>query len=115
MAVVAGLFDSQAEASAALDALAETEFEDVTTEVYEQAPDPDDSNVAAVPDLGTSRILATPYAPDFLDELDEAERRFFVQAVRNGATLVVAEVDDEQAGALAAFFRERGGRTTAEE
>lgn len=125
MATVAALFSSQAEATKALDAMAGTEFEDAETVVYEPeevsdtgAEAPADVRVATAPSV-RSGVLPTNLGDIInkpIGELnDPAVSDYFVREVeRRGATLVVAEVDDERADALEQFFDEQGGQTTEE-
>ena len=117
MTTVATLFSSQAEATAALDAMASTEFEDVETRVYQGdvADDVGEVQPAGLPSPGSDLAGASPQAvlDSRLADLDDEELSdFFVEAVEEGgAVLIVADVDDERADALAAFFRDQGGRT----
>lgn len=117
MATVASLFGSQAEASKAIDALADSGFTDVETRVYEGdvADDVGEVQPAGVPAGPTPVTGASPQAAmdNRLTDLDNEELSdFFVEAVEQGqGVLVVADVDDEQVDALTAFFQEHDGRT----
>lgn len=121
MATVASLFGSDAEATEALDALANSPFEDVETRVYQGdvADDVGEVHPAGVPAGSTPVGEASPQAAidNRLTDLDNEELSdFFVEAVEQGrGVLVVADVDDDQAEALAAFFQEQGGRTAADD
>lgn len=115
MATVASLFGSQAEATEALDELAETEFADVETRVFEEVgPNPTEPDVGAIPHLGSGRLSGAldPGVGEWFSDLDDKEAEFFTQRVRSGGVLVMAKVEDERAGALETFLREHGGRTT---
>jgi hypothetical protein len=121
MATVASLFGSQAEATEALDALADSEFEEVETRVYQGDLSDEVGEVqpTGVPSGSTPVTEASPQAAmdSRLTDLNNEELSdFFVEAVEQGqGVLVVAHVDDERAGGLAAFFEEHGGRTAADD
>lgn len=117
MPIIAALFDGQAEATQALDALAESRFADVETTVIEA-----DSNEAEGPGFAAAIVPGTSSVPRAavlfnvspLNELDIEEQQFFVAGVRRGGVVVVAEAEsDADATELAAFFAEHGGRTEA--
>lgn len=120
MITVASLFESQAEATEALDALAESAFSEVEYRVYERdmVDEDDDVQVMGLPITepsvgGAGPVAMTSSAGTSLQ--DEELAGFFRDAVESGsAVLVVAEVKDEQAEALGRFFREHGGRTSKE-
>lgn len=122
MSTVAALFSSQAEASRAIDALAGTKFEDVETSVYEGDVADDLGEVRPAGMLaGTGSNLggASPQAilDNVLTGLDNEElSSYFIEAVETGqGVLLVADVDDEDALDLAAFFQKQGGRTALNE
>lgn len=118
MAKLVTLFASQAEATAALDALAQAGYEDVETEVIETAAEAagrhgDVVPVGALPqgvETGMQRQAAFLPALDNM-KLGDEERAFFVRGVRGGGVLVLTEVDDDQETAVAHLLREHGGRT----
>lgn len=125
MATVAALFSSQAEATKALDAMAGTEFEDVETTVYEReqmtddtAEAPSEVQIATAPSVRSGVIPTNigEVVDEPISELsDPAVSDYFVRKVEDGgASLVVANVDDERADALEQFFRDHGGQTTEE-
>lgn len=120
MKTVASLFETQAEASAAIDALAGSRFEDIEYRVHEGSVRGDGSGVRAIglpstePNIGGSGSVAI--LDDDTPDLDEGLSDYFRHAVENGeAVLVVAEVDDDRAAGLERFFREQGGRTSEED
>ncbi|MDT8307118.1 MAG: hypothetical protein RRC07_14400 [Anaerolineae bacterium] len=122
MSTVAALFSSQAEASEAIGALAGTKFEDVETTVYEGDVADDVGEVrpaGLLAGAGANLGGASPQA--ILDKVltgldDEELSSYFVEEVETGqAVLVVAEVDDEDAVELAAFFQKLGGRTSLDD
>lgn len=122
MAVVASLFSSQAEASQAIDALAGTPFEDVEVNVYEEGISDDMSDVVVpfgTPGDGTALSGTGPplIFHQWLTEVgDEALSRFFLDAVENGqGVLLVADVNDERAEELRAFFKQAGGRVAVDD
>lgn len=120
MATVASLFPSQAQASHAIDALAGTEFAGVVTDVYEGdvAGDAGEVRPMGMPTSGSNLGGASPRA--ILDNRltglnDEELSSYLIESVELGrGVLVVADVEEKQAGALAAFFRKHGGRTSTE-
>lgn len=120
MSTVAALFSSQAEASEAIDALAGTRFEDVETTVYEGdvADDVGEVRPAGLPRTGSNLAGAGPQAvlDNVLTGLENEElSSFFVEAVESGqGVLLVAEVDEDDAGDLAAFLQKAGGRTSVD-
>ena len=117
MATVASLFGSQAEATAAMDALAKSEFSDVETRIFEEAgPNPAEPDVGAVPHMGSARLSAVldPGVGEWFDDLGDETAEFFIQRVRSGGTLLMARVEEERAAALEAFLQEQGGRTAEE-
>lgn len=120
MMTVASLFESQAEATEAVDALAQSPFEDVEYRVYEHnmAHESDDVQAIGLPTTEPSVGGAGPVAivSNVGTKLgNEDLSDFFRDAVENGdGVLVVAEVDEDRAPQLEAFFREHGGRTAAD-
>lgn len=117
MATVASLFGSQAEATEALDALADTEFADVDTRVFEEVgPNPAEPDVGAIPHLASSRLSGAldPGVGEWFADLDDETAEFFTQQVRSGGVLLMARVEDERADALESFLQEHGGRTADE-
>ena len=121
MKTVASLFQSQAEASEAIDALAATGFEDVDYRVYEHNVQGEGTQVRAIglpstePNIGGSGTVAL-FGDDTADLGDEGLSDFFRDAVQTGsAVLVVAKVKDDRADELKRFFRDQGGRTSAED
>jgi hypothetical protein len=117
MATVASLFGSQAKATEALDALADSEFADVDTRVFENVgPNPAEPDVGAVPHLASSRLSAVldPRTGEWFEDLDDNEADFFIQQVRSGGVLLLAKVEARRAGALESFLHEQGGQTAEE-
>lgn len=121
MAKLKSLFESQAESTQALDALYAGDYGDVDTEVYESPQESiaDDTVVAATPHdtyaTHPAGAIAIPADLDDVEFEDEAEAIWFTRRLRNGAVLVVAEVDDEHAETVAQLFRDYGGRTYEKE
>lgn len=118
MSTIASLFDSQAEATEALDAMAESEFSDLDVRVYESdvPGDATEAQPAAVPAPTASGPGAAvrwgTRGP--LDDLEGIELPdLFIEAVEESqGVLVLAEVQEDRAEALQAFFDGHGGRTT---
>ncbi|MFW6096650.1 MAG: hypothetical protein ACOC9Z_01170 [Chloroflexota bacterium] len=121
MKTVASLFETQAEASEAIDALAGTGFEDIDYRVYERNVEAEGTQVRAIglpstePNIGGSGAVGIFGGPG--DDLgDEGLADFFRNAVESGeAVLIVAEVEDDRADDLERFFRDQGGRTSEED
>jgi hypothetical protein len=121
MTTVVSLFSSSKEATQAMDALMASEFEDADVRVYRgDVPDErGEVKVAGMP-AGSTAVAGAGAAAvvdsEITDLGDEELSDFFVDQVeKRGATLVVAEVDDDRADALEAFFQEHGGQTTEDE
>jgi hypothetical protein len=131
MVVVAGLFDSQSMATEAMDRLLRMNIEDLDTHVIEPGgnqgvggPDvviPLMPNTGALSDMGgpggTGMAHGSGMAAGFswLNDLDEVQRAFYQEGTREGATLALAKVRDEDAGRVRALFRELGARTYTED
>lgn len=120
MTVIASLFESQAEATRALDALAAADIGDVDTRVIES-----EEEASQGPSSGTIPAL-DPAAPGpagaaapvagwqsliMGSDLEEDEADFFIQGVRDGGVLVlVREADEEHEETIEQILRENGGR-----
>lgn len=121
MTTVASLFETQAEASEAIDALAGTGFEDIDFRVYERNVEAEGTDVRAIglptsePNVGGSGAVGIFGGPG--GEIDdEGLADFYRDAVESGeAVLVVADVEDDRADDLERFFREHGGRTSEQD
>lgn len=120
MKTVASLFETQAEASEAIDALAGTGLEDVEYRVYERNVEAEGTQVRAIglpsaePNIGGSGAVGI-FGDPGSDLGDEGLADFFRDAVETGrAVLVVAEVEEDRADELERFFRDHGGRTSKE-
>lgn len=122
MAVVAGLFDSEADATAAMDKLMRMHLHDLDTRVFgqEERAKRDDSNVVLplVPNTGNGPMGmpggAVPFEGNtgMLNDIrDEEERGFYLEGMKEGATLAVAKVDDHDADQVRQLFRQEGART----
>lgn len=116
MLTIASLFESQAEATKALDAMAESEFSDVDVRVYESdvPDDSTDAQPAAVPAPTASGPGAAVRwgTRGALDDLEGMELpNLFIEAVEEGqSVLVLVEVEEDRADGLQAFFDTHGGR-----
>ena len=114
MATVASLFGSQAEATEAIDALADSEFADVETRVFEEVePTAADPDVGAVPRLGSGRITGAlaPGTREWFEGMDDKAIEFLMERVRSGGVLLMAKAEDERVDALESFLSEHGGKT----
>lgn len=120
MITVASLFQSQAEATEAIDALADSAFSDVDYRVYEHEMAREKGEVQTIglpttePGVGATGPAAIVSTTGTRLE-DEGLAGFFRDAVEGGsAVLVVADVEEERAPGLERFFRRQGGRTAEE-
>lgn len=115
MAKVVSLFESQEEATKALDALYASSYESVDAEVIENVSELDYGEtgvVAPAPNASTGVAGAVDIPGPLQDtDLDEEEAAWFARGVQGGSVLVVAEVDEEDADAVQQLFYEHGGRT----
>ncbi len=125
MAVVAGLFDSEADAGKALERLQREGIKDLDTRVINGSARTGDTPGVAIPIIpntsgGTSQagmgaqapaVGAAPLFGDWMNDVDEVERNFYQDAVREGSSLVMAKVHDEDAGRVSLIFSTFGGRT----
>ena len=114
--VVAGLFDSEADATNAMDRLLRENIEDLDTRVINgEARTPTGDTGVAVPIIphtsgGPSQQGgAVPAAPgafygDWLNDMDDVEQGFYKEALREGSTLALARVRDEDADRVRTLF-----------
>jgi hypothetical protein len=115
MAIVASLFDTYDMAREALDALAEADFSQLQTEIYEppgeegESLDPDDRSA-----IHTERIAGAPYNVDLFGGLEERDQTDFMRNVQMGKILIVAYAEDERTDELETILREHGGQLEAE-
>lgn len=121
MAVIAGLFDSQADATEAMDRLHRLGYQDMDTRVIE----PGSQDTASGPDTVIPVIPATgssygqpggtggPVGGSFgwLDDLDKVESAFYQEGLKEGATLAMVQVDDKYAREVRELFSQFGART----
>jgi hypothetical protein len=121
MAKVVSLFGSAQDAEKMLERLQEPRFKDVDVRIIERTANRGGTGTAtatAPAPAAPSGVAANPPAPLPLnfDEglagagLDEAERSFFVDGVRGGGVLVVAESSDDVAGEIRQIMAEHNGR-----
>jgi hypothetical protein len=125
MAVIAGLFDSEANATEAMDKLLRQNIEDLDTHVISPsglAGDGEPNFVfPIVPNTG-GMGSGTPGAPvpfvtgqggvfGWFDDVDEVERAFYLEGLREGATLAMAKVHDADIERVRQVFRDSGART----
>jgi hypothetical protein len=50
-------------------------------------------------------------ASNWLNEMDDVERNFYIDAYREGSTLALAKTDEKDAGRVRELFRQFGART----
>jgi hypothetical protein len=133
MVTVAGLFDSQDQATAAMDVLLRTNIKDLETRVVESgspgmtgeeqpgvgfAVIPNTSGGVSQSSVGGGGIGAPIGAGRdmrWLDDLDEVERAFYYEGFKEGATLAMARVHDEDVDKVRRVFRDNGARTYVED
>ena len=124
--VVAGLFDSEADATQAMDRLLRENIEDLDTRVINGGARPNtDSPGVVVPIIpNTSGGIAQPgglagmagVVPgglfgDWLNDLDNVEQGFYQEALREGSTLALARVDEAHADKVRQLFSMFNART----
>ncbi len=126
MAVVAGLFNSEAEATQAMDKLLREHIDHLDTRVI----DPRSTDASQGPDVvlpvipntsggvsgsGNTGLVAGAAAlggaSDWLNDMNDVERNFYSDAYREGSTLALAKVHDKDAGRVRELFRQFGART----
>jgi len=119
MSKVVTLFESQAEATRALDALHSSDYENIETEVIESVRELDyrGTGIAAPAPNASTGVAGAVTIPNPLadKDLDDEEAAWFAEGVRGGGVLVIAEVDDEAAGSVERILRDHGGRTYEKE
>ncbi len=126
MAIVAGLFDSEVDAGKAIDRLSRENLPDVDTRVINGSARTGASNpniaVPIIPNTsgGPSQTGLGAEAPavggkaafgDWMNDMDDVERKFYEDALREGSTLTLAKVGDQDAGKVRLIFQTFGGRT----
>lgn len=127
MKVIAGLFDSELDATNAMDRLLKQNFKDMDTRVIEagQNTNADGPGVVVpfVPNTGNTGagmgasvgVAALGANRGWFDEMDdEVERAFYLEGMREGATLALAKVNDEDAPRVRQLLRSYGARTYTE-
>jgi hypothetical protein len=134
MAVIAGLFDEQTQATEAMDVILRVGFKDLDTRVFEPGQGdgtPGIPVIPVVPTTGAGGTGQTGIGPGggmgpgigaaalagsgWFDKMEEVERAFYYEGLREGATLVVAKVDDEDANEVRELMRRSGARTYRED
>jgi hypothetical protein len=127
MAVVAGLFDSDADATRAMNRLLNENIKDLETHVINGSnkSQVDDRGVLipfiAVTSGGGAETGAGPALAvgsvfgNWLGGIDQAERQFYEDAVREGSTLALASVPDDSASRVRSIFQTFGARVYEKE
>ena len=129
MTVIAALFDSEADATPAMDRLLNSHLDPIETRVMD--PKSNDTGqvtgpvVPLIPNTSAGYVGAGvgtnvggvffPSAGDWLHDLDEVEQKFYSDAYREGSTLVLAKVDEKDAQLVRDLFRQNGARTYTKE
>ncbi len=125
MAVVAGLFDSEVDATKAMDRLLRENIHDLDTQVIDGSA----KTNTGTPNVTIPIIPNTSGGPSqggvasggagpaivgtfghWLDRMDDVERKFYEDAVREGSTLALAKVHDEDEGKVRLIFQTFGAR-----
>lgn len=127
MKVIAGLFDSELDATNAMDRLLKQNFKDMDTRVIEAGQNTNAETpgvfVPIVPNTGDTGsgmgasvgMAALGAARGWMDEMDqEVERAFYLEGMREGSTLALARVQDEDAARVRQLLRSYGARTYTE-
>jgi hypothetical protein len=132
MAVVAALFDSQADATEAMDVLLGAHIKDLDTKVYEtrshlgMGENGPGVVVPVVPNTGGGGI-GQPGIPaaglvgaagldrDWLNEFDNEERAFYYEGYREGATLALAKVHADDVEKVRQVMQQHNARTYIKE
>ena len=130
MKMVAGLFDSEIDATNAMDRLLGENFIDLDTRVIETGQNADLENrgvvIPLVPNTGMGSGMAGGAVPvgtaglglprGWMDDIDdEVERAFYLEGLREGSTLTLARVSDEDAPRVQELLRSFGARTHTQE
>ena len=122
MAVVAGLFDSQADADLVMNEILHMNIDGLESRVYNgggQANTAGDDRPAMIfpfvpntgNNMGMSGAAVVPGNVDWFDGVEEVERAFYLEGVREGATLAVINVPDDHAEHVRLAMRKANART----
>lgn len=120
MAVVAGLFDSDLEATQAMDKLLREHIEDMDTQVIEPGRRTSAEPGVIVPLIpntsggqsGTGMgVPLAGAALNWMSDMDDVERSFYSEGLREGSTLALAKVKDEDAARVRELMSSFGART----
>jgi hypothetical protein len=125
--IVAALFDSQADADVAMEKLLNAGIEDLETQLVQgdqrtrgDAPAVGGPVFPVVPNtdggFGHASGAATgmPFLggrSSWLDDVDEEERAFYHEGLKEGGTVVLARVDDDSADHVRRMMNLQGART----
>jgi hypothetical protein len=125
MAVIAGLFDSEADATRAMDRLLREDIHDLDTHVIDGgtrgstgAPNvnipiiPNTSGGLSQGGIAPTGAGAAPVGSfgHWLDDMDDVERHFYEDALKEGSTLALAKVPDDAANQVRLIFQTFGAR-----
>ena len=125
MTVIAGLFDTEADATPAMDRLLQENIEPLETRVLDPRSNDTGQNpgtyIPLIPNTSGGEsgsgygsnagaaVLAV--ASNWLNEMDDVERNFYIDAYREGSTLALAKTDEKDAGRVRELFRQFGAQT----
>jgi hypothetical protein len=121
--VVAGIFDDQTQATEAMDILLRSQIKDLDTHVIEgqgrYASQQDLPNIVApfVPNTGNNMGNGNAaYVPGnqlggWLNDMADVERDFYEEGMREGSTLVLARVHEDDAEKVRQLLRDHQART----
>lgn len=124
--VVAGLFDSEADATKAMDRLLREHIDDMDTRVIDGGASnaansqgeggvipliPNTSAGGGPQQSGIGPAAAGAYFGSWLNDMNDVEKHFYQDAVKDGSTLALAKVPDQYANRVRQMFRSFGART----
>jgi hypothetical protein len=122
MAVVAGLFSSQADATRLMDVILRRDFEGLDTRVIE-GNQPSGNMEQGVEGIfpvipttgsGVGQPAGIPWGAGdesgWMSEMREVERTFYLEGMREGATLALIRVDDEHVDEVRKLMDDHGAQ-----
>jgi hypothetical protein len=126
MAVVAGLFSSQADATRMMDVILRRDYKGLDTRVVEgqettgNTAQGGDALFPVIPTTGTGvgqpGGIAWGAGDDatWMSDMRDVERTFYHEGMREGATLALIRVDDDHADEIRDLMRDHGAQMHAD-
>ena len=129
MAVVAGLFDSQADADLVMNEILNMKIDGLESRVYNGGGQTDTGDfrpsivIPVVPNtgigpgstmdnnMGMGGAAVVPGNVDWFDGVEEVERAFYLEGLKEGATLAVINVPDDHVEHVRLAMRKANART----